>query len=390
LVVIDETHIWDEHYDALLGRMPGVRLVGLTATPLREGLGLRYQRLVKGPSYTWMIDNGYLVRPRYFMPTTTELSDGLAGVSVASTGDFKEGQLSELMRRKTILGDVVGTYKTKGEDRPAICFCVDIAHSKALVDEFRCIGISAEHIDYKTDNEERQKAFERFRRGETRVLCSVAVLGIGFDEPCASCVLLARPTLSLALHIQQVGRGLRIFEGKTDCLIFDHAANVRRHGKIEDFEPPELSDLDKRSDKKRRNEYVADYKPCPECSAILAPKQRVCDECGHEIGRKSQVDFVQAELTEESAKKERRLDVRELMALYQELKWIAKSRGYKESWPWMKLKSEYGFTAPTSWKALDGNVPRDSTVRLVRSWDIRFAKGRKHLNAARKVLGSRG
>jgi DNA repair protein RadD len=394
LVVIDETHVWDEHYDALLGCLPDVRLVGLTATPLREGLGLRYQRLVKGPSYTWMIDNGYLVRPRYFMPSTAEVSEGLAGVSVASTGDFKERQLSALMRRKTILGDVVGTYKAKGEDRPAIVFAVDIAHSKALVDEFRTAGISAEHIDYRTDNEERQKAFERFRRGETKVLCSVAVLGIGFDEPCASCVILARPTLSLALHIQQVGRGLRMFDGKSDCLVFDHAGNIRRHGRIEDFEPPELSDIDKRSDKKRRNEYAADFKPCPECSAILEPKQRICHECCHENGRKNRVDFVPAELTEAGQEVAPGVSMDELKRIYRMNLWITRARGKGPEPAFYRTIEYFGISKeeakkrrliPWSWRNLESLPPDDAYLRWEQSRRIAYAKskGRTHQHRPR-------
>jgi superfamily II DNA or RNA helicase len=220
-------------------------------------------------------------------------------------------------------------------------------------------------------------------------LCSVNVLSLGFDEPCASCAILARPTLSLAMHIQQVGRVLRIFEGKTDALVFDHAMNLERHGRIEDFEPPDLSEIGKRSDRKSpADKAEADMRACPQCSAVLDPLQRVCHECGHEIGRKNAVDFIPGTLSEDGWGETTGLNEDDLRLYYQELKWIAKSNGYKDGWPYFKLLEEFGFKAPIAWKRLMPVPPRDSTTRLVKSWQIRWAKSQRRAGMTRRAAPS--
>ncbi|MFP3339595.1 helicase-related protein, partial [Micrococcus sp. SIMBA_131] len=83
---------------------------------------------------------------------------------------------------------------------------------------------------YDTDKEGRTETINAFRRGEIKVLCNVAVLTKGFDAPETGCVVLARPTKSLMLHIQMIGRGLRTADGKQDCIIIDHAGNCLRNG----------------------------------------------------------------------------------------------------------------------------------------------------------------
>ena len=245
LIVIDEAHIQHSQHRELLSQLPQARVLGLTATPLREGLGLTYGALVKGPSYATLIDQVHLVRPRYFLPQSKRITSGLQSVAVSSTGDYADGDLSRLMRDKALICDLVSTWQAKGEDRQTIVFCVDIAHSTATCDAFRLAGIAAEHIDKSTPDDERRAMFARFRTGETRVLCSIVVLAVGFDEPVASCAVLARPTLSLIMHVQQIGRVLRTHPDKRDCIVLDHACNVIRHGRVEDFDPPDLSALDK-------------------------------------------------------------------------------------------------------------------------------------------------
>jgi DNA repair protein RadD len=375
-VIIDEAHIRHQDHNDLDEALPDALILGLSATPLRTGLGLHFDTLVRGPSYAWMIENGYLIKPRYFLPHLDALKAGIGDVNVSSTGDFVSNDLSRLMRDRTIIGDVVGTWQGKGEDRPTIAFCVDIAHSKDLCDEFRLAGVAAEHIDQRTPEDERAAMFQRFREGTTRVLCSVIVLGTGFDEPSASCTILARPTLSTILHVQQIGRVMRTHPGKNDCIVLDHAGNVVRHGRVEEFEPPELCEIDKTSDKKKRDTQAADFFPCPECAALMSPGQRVCQECGHEIRRINVVDFLPGELTEDPDAASDNLSREELRELYLQLRHIAWNRGWKDGWAYFKLKDHYGFKPPFAWKDQEPIPPTDKTLRLVRSWDIRFAKGR--------------
>ena len=385
LIVIDEAHIRFDHHEDLLRKIPHARVLGLTATPLREGLGLTYNKLVRGPGYDQLIHAGHLIAPRYFLPSTAAVRRGLDGVTISSTGDFVSAELSALMRSRTIVGDVVGTWQEKGEGRPTICFCVDIAHSKATRDAFVMSGVPAEHIDMHTSEEERQRIFGAFRRGEIKVLCSIVVLAVGFDEPSASCAILARPTLSTIMHIQQIGRVMRPNPGKTDCLVLDHAGNVLRHGKVEDFDPPELSEIDRHSDKRRRTARELDYRPCAQCSAMLDPGQRECHECGHVIARPNTVHFVDGQLTEgepEDAGQFGGKTVEELQALYLELRGYADARGYKPGWPYHQLFKRYGFKAPWDWKSKPPRIPSAQTLRLVQSWRIAWRKAQEKGKAA--------
>jgi DNA repair protein RadD len=381
LIIIDEAHIHHKHHDFVIKRIPGARVVGLTATPLRDGMGKTYQAMVRGPSYADLIEKGHLVKPRYYMPNADTIKAALKKVSVASTGDYSERELSAMMRAKAIIGDVVGTWKNKAEGRQTIVFCVDVAHAEAVAEEFQLTGVEAHCITYRTPEDLRQRLFAEFERGKITILCSVAALAVGFDSPRAGAVVMARPTLSLALKIQQEGRGLRPFDLKSDCLIFDHAQNVNRHGKIEEFNPPELNELDRRSDKKKKSDKTADYRPCPECSAIMDPHQRECHECGFTFKRNSVVHFEEGELSEGEVSAPV-ADVDLAQRFYLECRWICRSRGYKEGAAYFKAKERFpGITIPFSWKDLEPRPPSDDTVRWWRSQAIKFAKSRQRAAA---------
>lgn len=379
LVIVDETHIWHKHHDELLARLVNVPIVGLTATPLREGLGKRYEKMLLGPNTRALTEQGYLVPARYFSPHSERVADFLRNVGVATTGDFVTGQLSAKMRERVLLGDVVSNWQTKGENRPTLCFAVDIAHSKALTTEFLAAGVPAAHIDLHTDAEERAHLFAEFTAGRLKVLCSVYVLTLGFDMPLASCIVIARPTLSQSLHIQMLGRVLRPAEGKRDALVFDHALNVLRHGRAEDFEPPELSGIDKTSDLKKRDTETGDV-VCPRCDAILRRGTNVCHECGHEMGRRSNVHHLDAELVEDRTARAS-ITFDDLCGFYRECLWIAQQRGHKPGWAWYQLRERYGAdvvkVAPTrTWQRLGPAEPTLPTLRWLKSRQIAYAKAK--------------
>jgi DNA repair protein RadD len=294
MVVIDESHVLHKHHATLLDRLT-VPAVGLTATPLREGLGKHFQQIVAPVTIAELQQAGHLVRVRYLAPSVNDILARADGVSVRG-GDFIEEELSKLMRDSVVIGDAVRTWKEKAENRLTLAFCVDRAHAAELANEFAAAGVSSAFIDYLTTDEDRERIFAAFRCGEVRVLCSVGVLGVGYDEPRAACAILARPTLSLSLHIQQAGRVLRPFDGKTDALILDHAGNVLRHGRVEDFKPPErLLDVDRDSDKKSRHER-AELVPCSACETVYPRSSRVCPACGHIRVRLTRVCVVDGEL----------------------------------------------------------------------------------------------
>lgn len=334
VVVIDESHIWHKTHDDVLGRYGQARVLGLTATPLREGLGLRFDTMVVGATIRRLMDEGHLVRPRYLAPRADAVAQVLDQVEIRA-GDFASNQLSKAMRTKAIIGDVVGTWQKHASDRPTIAFCVDKQHAFDLAGEFQAIGVAAEAIVDETPDEERAEIFSRFDTGSTRVLCSVGVLGVGFDSPIASCAILARPTLSLSLYIQQGGRVLRPAPGKVDALVLDHAGNTLRHGLLEDFEPPtDLSEVDKDTDRKSRKAKAQAW-VCRHCEAVNSIDDDICVGCGEPRRRHTTVVVVDGELVSVQHRPDEVPDEPTLADIrrgYQMLLGYAEAKGLKPGW----------------------------------------------------------
>ena len=124
------------------------------------------------------------------------------------------------------------TWLEKGENKQTILFAPSIAMSKAFAKEFKQNGIRAEHIDGTMRKADRKDALEAFRKGEIKVICNVDLISEGFDMSDADCVILTRPTESLAMFMQQAFRAMRYREGKT-AIILDHANNIALHGEID-------------------------------------------------------------------------------------------------------------------------------------------------------------
>jgi DNA repair protein RadD len=393
LVVIDETHIWHRLHDHLLEATAGARVLGLTATPLRDGLGLRFDAMVVGATIRQLIAAGHLVRPRYFAPTPEAVTRALATVAVRA-GDYAADQLSRAMRSKTILGDVVGEWQRRGQGRQTIAFCVDKTHAHDLAAEFVGVGVAAEVVVDDTADDDRARIFAAFERGDTRVLCSVGVLAVGFDSPVAGCAILARPTLSTGLYIQQGGRVLRPHPSKHDALILDHAGNVLRHGRLEDFEPPaDLSQLDRAADRKARQAAPTGW-ICRHCHAVNDLGTAECVECGEPRRRQTAVVQLDADLVELGAAAAttaaRGPTVDEICTFYRMALWHAQAHRISPGAAYFKTCSRFkldprgaGRTAvPLSWRSLEPLPPDAEAARWFRADFQRYLIARRHRAAA--------
>lgn len=334
LVVIDESHLWHEAHDDTLNKLGDVKVLGLTATPLRMGLGKIFETVIIGATVRSLIEHGHLVRPRYFAPRMGEIEQALAAVSMQA-GDFAIAELSKAMRGKAILGDVVGEWKKRGEDRQTLAFCVDKAHALDLAAQFNHAGVMAAVILDDTSDEDRARLLAAFETGHVRILCSVGVISIGFDSPVASCAILARPTRSLSLYIQQSGRVLRPFPCKSDALILDHAGNTLTHGKLEDFVPPsDLNAVNRRTDKKPRKEKALMW-VCKCCQAVNDASANCCNNCGEPHVKRTALVVVDGSLKELELQDDAPPpgptcdDVRRFHAM---ARWQARSKGMKLGW----------------------------------------------------------
>ncbi len=284
IVIIDEAHFGNsptfrkfvQHY-----RDAGSYILGVTATPFtKKSLYHIGQRVVKPTTLQNLIDDGYLVGPRYFIP---EIPD-LAGVKTEK-GDYNQAQLAEIMDSDEIIGNIPEKWKMLAQGRATLCFAVTVKNSKDIVAEFKAQGIPAVHVDAYSTQEEREEALWGLRTGVYKVVSNVNIFATGKDIPFLGCIIMARPTKSLILYLQQAGRGTRTFDGdeyvepKKDFLLLDHAGNIFRHNKITNEHD---ANIDPDPKKSRKYDPSAALKRCNICYELI--EGSFCENCGPQGG----------------------------------------------------------------------------------------------------------
>lgn len=231
LIVVDEAHhavagSWRRITDA----WPHARVLGVTATPERldgKGLGDVFETLVQGPPMAALIRDGYLAPYTYLAPPTTgvDLSDiGTRG------GDYALGELARRLNRPTITGSAVEHYRRHLDGRPALAFCTSIEHAVDVAATFQSVGYRAASISGDDDRRTRERLLGDLAIGLLNVLTSAELISEGVDVPVVSGAILLRPTKSVTVYLQQVGRALRPKPDGTAALILDHVGNHERHG----------------------------------------------------------------------------------------------------------------------------------------------------------------
>ncbi len=374
LVLIDEAHLGiTPARQKLLDTWPDAKRIGLTATPTRKdgrALGILYDDLIEVATPAELTAQGHLVPARYFSVSAPDLSR----VHTVA-GDYHNGELEKAMNRPALVGDVVQHWLAHAATRRTVVFATSITHSVALADEFVRAGVAAEHIDAGTADADRSEIFRRFRSGGTQVLTNCFLASYGFDLPALACVVMARPTKSLMLYLQMLGRGLRPADDKTDCLILDHAGNVHRHGFATD---PRIWTL--RGDQalvpaiRQAGERVeAKMLTCPDCKCMFTGA-RTCPICGYYFAPKGrEVETLDGELVEIGANIS--ADQQERLAFFGELRGFAREKGFKPAWAAHKFKDRHGGFPPWSWNDQPALAPSITTRRWVQSRYIAWQKG---------------
>ena len=237
-LLIDEAHHSEaDTYQLLFEKYPKAVKIGFSATPERldgKGLDNSYQNIIIGKTVRELIDNHILSDYKYYAPSTTEgFQYSISPKYLQVHGEtFFKAVKKDSSYQKKIYADVLKTWLEKGENKQTILFAPSIAMSKNFAKEFKQNGIQAEHIDGLTKKAKRKAILESFRNGEIKVICNVDLISEGFDMSDADCVILTRPTESLAMFMQQAFRAMRYREGKT-AIILDHANNIALHGEID-------------------------------------------------------------------------------------------------------------------------------------------------------------
>lgn len=365
LVIVDEAHTMYKSQIEMIKTWDNVPFIGLTATPFAKGMGKVYEKVIVVETTKSLIDRGYLCPFIAYGPPPPDLS----GVKTVA-GDYQQKALGKKVNEKSILGDVVRTWLSRGEDRQTICFAVDIAHSKAIVDEFRANGVNAAHLDAYTDEEERREKIREFKAGNIKILSSVDILTKGFNHPEASCLIMARPTKSLIVHIQQLGRVLRTAEGKQDAIILDHGGNMERLGFPTDKLPTVLCNGEKQDSKTtERKEPLP--KSCQKCNYVKPAQVHECPQCGFAPERQTNVVFEDVEL-----EKIERINSTEKAKWYSMLLYHARSKGYKDGWAAHAYSDKFGVW-PARKTGIHPVEPDEEVSRYIKYLSIKKAKSKK-------------
>lgn len=364
LLIVDECHIRRKVIDDLLAS--GVCVVGLSATPWAKGMGRKWDDLVIPATIGSLIEDGYLSQFRVFAPDVPDLT----GVKTKA-GDYAEGATAAIMEGSVLMASVVETWLERGENRPTLMFGVNRAHAKQVAEAFERAGVASAYVDAFTDSVERGLIARRFKAGEVKVVCSVRTLTTGVDWP-VSCIIDAAPTKSEILHVQKIGRGLRVNPGTEDLIILDHAGNSLRLGLVTDIhhETLDRTEPGKKPEKKAGAEKLP--KECANCAALHTGL--ICPFCGHERKPVAGVKTVDGELLEINPQARKAPTREEKQAWWGGLKSIQIMRGRSYGWAAHAYRDKFGV-----WPRGLSDTPTPATdemLRFVKAKDIQFAKRR--------------
>ena len=228
LIIVDEAHhCAARSWRQVLDGYPNAKIVGWTATPQRldgKGLSESFDALMEGPSVARLIQMGFLSAYRLFAPPTGVDLSGLA----RRAGDYRVEEVEERVIQRQVLYAAVSNYQRYAEGRQAIAFCVSLKHGSEVCLAFSKAGIPAAMVDGTLTAAERTDRLGCFKAGKVRVLVSVDLISEGFDVPACDCAVLLRPTASLSVYLQQIGRALR--PSDREAIILDCAGNSQQHG----------------------------------------------------------------------------------------------------------------------------------------------------------------
>lgn len=337
LIVWDEAHhLASDSWKKFYSYFPQSFSVGLTATPYRldgRGLGEFFNELIEGPSVQSLIAAGYLSPYKLYAPMRVS-TEGIH----TKMGDFVRSELSSVMDKPSITGSAVEHYRRYCNEASAVVFAVSVQHSQHITAQFQAAGIKAAHVDGETPSEIRDKAIADFKSGDVKVLSNVELFGEGFDVPRLECAILLRPTQSLGLYLQQVGRALRPAPGKTTAIILDHVGNCERFGLPDEDRTWSL--LGREGRRRKNDEASTSVRVCPKCFAAQIQGRTSCKFCGFVFETKArEIEEKEGEL-EEVKRVEARKEQGHADSL-EDLTRLGIARGYKfpRRWAYYIFKS---------------------------------------------------
>ena len=226
-IIVDEAHhTLADSYKRLFDMFPEAKKLGVTATPWRmnhESFTSVYQTLITTPQVKWFIRNRLLADFDYVsVKPDSNIQMLVNSIDVATTGDFVNDALSAAFDNQRIRARLYDSFYKFAKDRKGIVYAINKQHARNIAELYSSKGYISVNIDCDTPKDERERLLREFKEGKIQVLVNVELFTEGFDCPDVSFVQLARPTRSLAMYLQQVGRGLRYVEGKEKTIFIDN------------------------------------------------------------------------------------------------------------------------------------------------------------------------
>lgn len=368
LAIVDEAHgtPGSKAYKAMFQAYDGIVHIGLTATPFTKGLGTQWEKLVSSTTIQELIQLGYLVDVQIYAPSEPDLSK----VRTVA-GDYHEGDLAQAVDKPALVGNIVEHWRKLAGGKSTVIFATNIAHSLHIVEQFRSVGITTEHIDCYTNESDRSDILKRVLEGTTRIISNVGILQEGWDFPACEVMILARPTKSLTRYIQMAGRILRPFPGKGQALILDHSGTCKKLGYPTEDMPLELDDGTRTKESKKEDTPEKLPHLCKKCFFMKPPGIVRCPKCGDVPERKNSIETADGKLVPLDRKK---ATTAQKSKVYSELLGYARQKGYKEGWAYHKVKELFG--SATRMKPVLA-TPSQETLKLIQYLQIRYAKGQK-------------
>jgi len=284
LIIIDEAHMIPPDGDGMYRSFledartvnPDVRVIGLTATPFRmkSGMICELENVLNHVCYEIGVKE--LIVQGYLCPLITKGSRetiDTSGLHVRA-GEFVAGEAEDLMDTDELVQSACREIAERTRTRRSVLiFTTGVRHGEHVAAVMHgMIGERVGAVFGETADDERDRVLSDFKSGTLKYLVNVNVLTMGFDAPNIDCVAMVRPTLSPGLYYQMVGRGLRLSEGKENCLVLDFGGNVLRHGPVDAIRVH-------RADHHGNGDAPA--KQCPECRSIIAAGYAICPDCGY-------------------------------------------------------------------------------------------------------------
>lgn len=358
-IIIDEAHEI-KRYELFWESQNGfkARKLGLSATPAlpgMKGMGAYFDKMIYGPSPRWLINNGFLIKPKV---VTYDFQD-TSGVKVdPKTFEFNRKELDELMAKDVVAADAFERWYEHCRGRKTIAFCAGVKNSMMTQEVFEFNGVPCAHVDGTTPQDERDEILTALRQGDIDIVFNNRVFDRGFDFPELSALMDLQANMDFRTYVQKGGRIMRPHENKDSSVYLDLCGNFYRHGGPfwqttiyplhEDDVVKTQKDLSDKDDEQRKQEGDF-YVDCPQCHTSFLAKEKVCPNCGHKLqpeyakNRLREIEIALGVYDEDTKQiRAHKPTTQEKFEIFSQLLAIEKERGYKARWADNVYRDHFG------------------------------------------------